>query len=279
MGLLIIVALLTGLVACFPGTEQGSHRRSEDDRHKKAPRDSTNTIEHTSAPTLPEDRTVGQETTAVADVPLSWDYVALGDSLAVGVGAKKGYVDRYAAYITADTGVRIDLVNLGRNGQTSSQLLHALRTDPAMRHALGRAEVITFNIGINDLGQAGEAHESGACGGSDNQKCLRAAVEELKENWSVVIAELLSLRSTEDAIIRTAGIGYTPRVDEIFEPYVDEVNGYIATTAANHDIPYVQPYLDEEYMSHDGVHPNDDGYEVIADQLRELGYGPLGSPR
>ncbi len=148
-----------------------------------------------------------------------------------------------------------------------------------MRRALGAAEVITFNIGINDLGQADEAYESGACGGSDNQKCLRAAVEAFKENWDALIAELLSLRSTEDAVIRTAGIGYTPRVEEIFEPYVDEVNRHIATTAANHDIPYAQPYLDEEYMSSDGVHPDDHGYEVIADRLRDLGYGPLNSTR
>ncbi len=205
--------------------------------------------------------------------------MALGDSLAVGVGARRGYVARYAAYITADTDARIDLANLGQSGQTSSQLLHALRNDSAMRQAVGTAEVITFNIGINDLGHAGEAYENGACGGSDNQECLRAAVESFKENWDAVIAELLSLRSTEDAVIRTAGIGYTPRVDKLFEPYVEEVNRHIATTASNHDIPYAQPYLDEKYMSPDGVHPNDRGYEVIADQLRGLGYGPLSSSR
>ena len=254
LGLLVLAAMLA---ACSPA----------------------NTGERTSAPTPPEERSAGQETTAVTGAPASWDYVALGDSLAVGVGAKRGYVDRYASYITVDTGARIDLVNLGRSGQTSSQLLHALRNDPAMRHALGRAEVITFNIGINDLGVAGEAHEDGACGGGDNQRCLRAAVEAFKENWSAIIAELLSLRSTEDAVIRTAGIGYTPRVEEIFEPYVAEVNRHIATTAADHDIPYAQPYLERGDMSPDGVHPNDHGYEVIADRLRELGYGPLSPPR
>jgi lysophospholipase L1-like esterase len=31
-----------------------------------------------------------------------------------------------------------------------------------------------------------------------------------------------------------------------------------------------------EGMSSDGVHPNDEGYGVIAARLRELGYGPLG---
>jgi lysophospholipase L1-like esterase len=278
LGLLIVTVMLTGLAACFPDTEQGSHRTSKDGRHKRAHGEPTNTMERTSAPTLPEGRTVRQETTAVPYSPVSWDYVALGDSLTVGVGAHRGYVARYAAYITADTGARIDLVNLGRSGQTSSQLLHTLRNDPALRKTLGAAEVITFNIGINDLGDAGEAYENGTCGGSDNQKCLRAAVEAFKENWDAIIAELLSLRSTEGTIIRTAGIGYTPRVDEIFEPYVDQVNRHIGTTAANHDIPYAQPYLDEEDMSSDGVHPNDHGYEVIADRLRELGYGPLSSP-
>jgi lysophospholipase L1-like esterase len=247
LGLLIAVALLAGLSACF--SERGSHR--------------TSTVE----------RTAGRDNAA----PASWDYVALGDSLAVGVGANRGYVDRYAAYIRADTRARIALLNLGRSGQTSSQLLYALRNEAAMRRALRRAEVITFNIGINDLGHAGEAYEDGACGGDDNRQCLRAAVEAFEENWDAIIAELLSLRSTEDTVIRTAGLGYTPRVDAIFKPYVDEVNRHIATTAAGHDIPYSQPYLDDEYISPDGVHPNDEGYTAIADRLRVLGYEPLSS--
>ena len=279
IGLLIAVALLMGLAACYQGTEQGSHRASEDVGDKTAHRATTNTVGRTSTPTLPEGHTVRQETTAVTDEPVSWDYVALGDSLAVGVGACRGYVDRYAAYIESDTGARVEVINLGESGQMSSELLYALRNDESMRRALGAAEVVTFNIGINDLGHAGEAYESGACGGDYNQKCLRAAVKAFKQNWDVIVAELLSLRSTEDAIIRTAGIGYTPRVDEIFEPYVAEVNRHIATTAANHDIPYAQPYLGKEYMSPDGVHPNDNGYGVIAERLRGLGYGPLSSAR
>jgi lysophospholipase L1-like esterase len=280
LSLLMVAALLAGSGACFPQAEQDSHQTSEDVRYEAAHRETTNTtMERTSAPSLPDEPAAGRETAAATDTPVSLDYVALGDSLAVGVGAQRGYVARYAAYIRADMRAQIDLLNLGRSGQTSSQLLHALRNDPAMRQALGTAEVITFNIGINDLGHAGEAYENGACGGDDNQECLRAAVKAFKENWDAIIVELLSLRSTEDAVIRTAGIGYTPRVDRIFEPYVDEVNRHITTTAANHDIPYAQPYLHEEYMSSDGVHPNDDGYEVIADRLRELGYRPLSPPR
>jgi lysophospholipase L1-like esterase len=58
---------------------------------------------------------------------VSWDYVALGDSLAAGVGAERGYVDRYAAHLRNDTGARVRVTNLGVSGQTSSELLDALR--------------------------------------------------------------------------------------------------------------------------------------------------------
>jgi lysophospholipase L1-like esterase len=277
LGLLIAAALLAGLAACSVAGEGGSHRINGDVRHATAHRQTTVTKGHAGAPTPQEEPTAGEQTAAVADAPATWDYVALGDSLAVGVGARRGYVDRYAAHIESDTGARVEVINLGESGQTSSELLYALRNDESMRRALGAAEVVTFNIGINDLGHAGEAYENGVCGGSDDQDCLRATVEKLEKNWDAIVAEILTLRSLEDTVIRTAGIGYTPHVARIFEPYVAQVNRHIAATSTTHGIPYAQPSLDEGHMSSDGVHPNDAGYEAIADRLQELGYHPLSS--
>jgi len=277
LGMTILAALLAGLVACSQVTDGGSQGMREDTRQKTVPYEKTTTQERTAIPNAPEKKpAVAKEATSVTDSSVSWDYVALGDSLAVGIGARRGYVDRYASHISSDTGIRVNVVNLGQSGQTSSQLLQALRSDTSLRRTLSQAEVITFNIGINDLGRAGEAYRNGTCGGVDNEKCLRTAVETFEENWDAIIAELLSLRSTGDTIVRTAGIGYTPRVDEDFESYVEGVNRHVATTAANNDVPYAQPYLGKEYISLDGVHPNNNGYEVIADQLRKLGYSPLG---
>jgi lysophospholipase L1-like esterase len=217
-----------------------------------------------------------EETAAVTNTSeSSWNYVALGDSLAVGLYASRSYVDRYADYINTDTGAQVSLMNHGQSGETSSQLLNALRGDKSLRQALSAADVITFNIGINDFGHAVEAYENGTCGGADNQDCLRMAVGAFKENWDAIVAELLSLRSTRDTIIRTAGLGHSPHVDKALKPYMDDVNKYIATTSANNHILYVQAYLDEGDVNPDGVHPNDKGYEVIAAQLRELGYSPL----
>src|ERR687898_2977541 len=90
-----------------------------------------------------------QGTTLAA--PASWDYVALGDSLATGFGAFKGYVPRYEAYVETDTGVAVTRTNLAQNKWTSSQLLSALSSDPTFRRAIREAEIVTWNIGGNDL--------------------------------------------------------------------------------------------------------------------------------
>ncbi len=266
-GLAVLATLLIGLTACSPSGEEGGQKKDKDSRAGTAPREKTTSSERAATE---------RETEVTFDVPASWDYVALGDSLAAGVGARRGYVDRYAEHLRSDTGARISVVNLGRSGQTSSQLLYALRNDPSMRRAMGRTEVVTFNIGINDLGHASGSYENETCGGLQNERCLRKAVEAVEGNWDAIIEEILSLRSTEETIIRTAGLGYTPRVDGAFEPYLSEVNRHIAASAARSGISYVEVHLGEEGMSPDGVHPNDEGYRVIAERLRELGYEPLG---
>lgn len=224
----------------------------------------------------------------------TWDYVALGDSLATGFGAIRGYVPRYKDHIQNDTGVSVKLNNLAQNGWTSSDLLNAIKTDRTMRRAVSGAEVLTWDIGGNDLREARDQYKSGTCGGSDNQDCLRQTVAIFKSNWDGTIAEIFSLRSTSNTIIRTMDI-YNPYVNEdkadgsftVFKPYLDDVDNYIATTSTNNNIPYAQVYLafngpngdedpeDKGYIGLDGLHPNDTGHAVIAELFRGLGYAPL----
>jgi hypothetical protein len=130
LGLIVLATTLAGLAACSPGSENVSQRSGEDARQSPAPRETT----------APEHAT-GGETTARTDLRAAWDYVALGDSLAAGVGARRGYVDRYAKHLRSDTEAQVRIVNLGISGKTSPQLLSALRNDPSIRRALSsRAE-------------------------------------------------------------------------------------------------------------------------------------------
>src|SRR5215211_3640969 len=266
---MLLVALLATLVACSPGAERERPHKGEDARQTTAHQGTRTSGQHAESASASE-----EEATMTVSL-LRWDYVALGDSLAVGVGARRGYVARYAEHLHSDTGAHLRVINLGHSGQTSSQLLHSLRNDPAVRKALGRAEVVTLNIGLNDLGQANNSYESGTCGPPQNEACLREAVERVARNWHAIIEEISSLRSTDETIIRTVGLGYTPRARGILRPYVDDVTHDIASAAAEGGIPYVEVRLGQEGMSVDGLHPNDKGYRVIADRLRKLGYEPL----
>ena len=264
---MLLTTLSITLVACSPGTERDTQHAGEQAGQKIAHQGTTTSNKRAEAASAREPTTT--------DSRLRWDYVALGDSLAAGVGARRGYVSRFAEHLQSDTGARLRVINLGVSGQTSAQLLHSLRNDPAMRKALSGAEVVTLNIGLNDLGQARSSYESGTCGGPQNEACLREAVKMVERNWEAIIEEISTLRSTDNTIIRTVGLGYTLRTEGAFEPYLARVTRHIAASAADGGIPHVEVRLRDEDMSADGLHPNDEGYRVIAHRLDELGYEPL----
>jgi lysophospholipase L1-like esterase len=224
----------------------------------------------------------------------TWNYTALGDSLADGVLAQQGYVQRYATYLNIDTGANINTTNLGVPGWHSADLLHAIQNDVNFRSSITGSKVVTWDIGGDDLANAHSNFTAGTCGGTDNQDCLRYAVATFEQNWSAIIIQITTLRSTSDTIIRTMDI-YNPYVASdmragIFdklEPYLDEVNNYIHTTGAANGIPVANVHqafngadgrTDPSTLgliSVDGFHPNDAGHKVIADQLRALAYAPL----
>ena len=260
--------LFAAPVACSSQTEKGEHDDGESPGSKVTNREATDT---------PERATTGKSGATTPDAGYTWDYVALGDSLAAGVGARQGYVDRYAEDIRADTGARVRVTNLGVSGQTSAQLLRVLRSDASARRAISGAEVITFNIGINDLGQASGQYEAETCGGARNQRCLRSAVRTLEENWDAITGEILGLRSTDEAIIRTVGLGYTPHVRGDYRHYLQEANRYIDASTAESSVPFAEVRLGADGLGPDGLHPDGSGYDEIADHLRRLGYHPLQS--
>lgn len=225
----------------------------------------------------------------------TWPYTALGDSLAAGALAQQGYVQRYATYLNADTGANITTTNLGVPGWHSDDLLNAIQTDQNMRNSLSNAEVVTFDIGGNDLANAHDRYTKGQCNeGTDDQDCLRNAVSNFEKNWDQIVTELLKLRDQGKTIIRTMDI-YNPYVAsdqqagiyDIVEPYLDEVNSHIHQSGQANQIPVAavhqafngangtQDPSTQGLIAVDGFHPNDAGHKVIADQLRQLGYSPL----
>jgi lysophospholipase L1-like esterase len=225
----------------------------------------------------------------------------LGDSIAFGLWAPvgQGYVYQYKRHVEADTGVSLQLYPLGVPGWSSRDLLDALLHRPLFRLTTFFSEVVTWNIGGNDLRTARSQYKARSCGGADNQQCLRDTVASLKANWDGIISAILSLRRGRPTVIRTTDI-YNPYVTQdqnadtwpadagtdfqVLNPYLNEVNAYIAASSAAGGIQVAAVHaafngvLGNEdpaakgYIAFDGFHPNAEGHRVIANLLRGLGY-------
>lgn len=235
----------------------------------------------------------GSGTTGNGSGP-TWHYTAMGDSLAAGALAEMGYVPRYATYINTDTGATVETLNLGVPGWTSADLLNALQNDSVFRKQVSGAQVVTWDIGGNDLANPHDSYVNNTCGGVDNQDCLRSAVSTFETNWDAIVVELLKLRDARKTILRTMDI-YNPYVAAdmqagrfaALEPYLDQVNTHIHDNAKANNIPVAEVHTAFNgadgtqdpgalgLLAIDGFHPNDAGHKIIADQLRALAYAPL----
>ncbi|MDA8353205.1 MAG: GDSL-type esterase/lipase family protein [Firmicutes bacterium] len=230
----------------------------------------------------------------------TWNYTVLGDSLGTGFGAWYGYVSRYRDHMEDDTGITVNLNNLSVNGWTSTDLLDALKNDPFYREAVASADVVTWDVGGNDMRKARNSYISETCGGANNEDCLREAVDTFQSNWDQIVSIIHDLRAEKPTNFKTMNV-YNPYVNEdkaapsydgsttrfaVFKPYLDEVNQFIdnqqsrgyemadiytAFNGPNHD----QDPGDKGYIFLDGLHPNDTGHRVIAEHFRSLGYDPL----
>ena len=232
----------------------------------------------------------------------AWNYTAFGDSLAYGTGAtnNEGYVNLYKNYLETDNQATVILYNLGVPGWTSSDLLGALRTNSTFRLAASGSDVITVDIGGNDLLQAVALYKLGACGGKKNNNCLKTAYKKLQSNWKKIFSEIRKLRGKKATIIRTMNLYYSSvNMDrskdsysgdkyasdfDFFNPYLLKANRYLQKAARKKKILTADVHAlfngasgteDPQvkgYISIDGLHPNDTGYQIMADALQSLGY-------
>src|SRR5215210_4481159 len=126
-GLILMVVLSTTMLACSLEEKQGT-------RNKDRGAEQITTYQGiTTSGEGAESTSALKGETTTSDSPPRWDYVALGDSLAVGVGARRGYVTRYAEHLRGDTGLSVTKLNAGEGGQTTASRPYAVLHHPAMR--------------------------------------------------------------------------------------------------------------------------------------------------
>ena len=133
-----------------------------------------------------------------------WDYVVIGDSITYGF--LKTPPAGYAGYLEQDLGIKVRIHHMVEHGWSGEGVLIALRTDVELRQAVCDAEVVIFEVPRREFESPVLDYISGSpgvCGGTDNQECLRQALKLYQEHVDGIIAEIVSLRSPSDALIRT----------------------------------------------------------------------------
>lgn len=201
--------------------------------------------------------------------------VALGDSITFGyhLPDQIGQQPSPHAFPSLIGEGHFKVTNLGYPGLTSSGLLLALSTDP-FKNSLRSADVVTLDIGSNDLLQA-----AGLTGGTlasppDYQK-IAAAEQQLLINLNLIITQI---KAQTDAPIILYNL-YNPfgANDPIFgslhtfgEQIIGAVNsGVIAPTALQTGSLLADAYSafngkQEKYIIPGDIHPNFAGQKALA---------------
>jgi acyl-CoA thioesterase-1 len=183
-------------------------------------------------------------------------YVALGDSTGVGVGARNGgYPGRLFKHISERRpGSR--LTNFCVSGATTVAVLEG-QLDQALA---AKADFITLGIGINDIGHG-------------------LTVEEFGKNYEAILSRLKRDTGATILVTNIPDISTAPRIPEVarrrYHQLIVDFNQRLDEIALRHSVPVFDIYTithqelpaHPEYLSSDGFHPSDKGYELWAEHM------------
>jgi acyl-CoA thioesterase-1 len=184
------------------------------------------------------------------------NYLAVGDSTGVGVGARNGgYVERLFKRILAE---RPDarLTNLCFSGATTSDVLREQLTPGVAT----KPNLVTLGIGINDIGHG-------------------VSLDQFARNYEKILSRLRNETEARIVVTNIPDISSAPRIPDFarsqYQQTIIAFNQQLEAIAARHEatifdvytITHEQLQAHPEFFSSDGFHPSDAGYELWADQM------------
>jgi lysophospholipase L1-like esterase len=206
-------------------------------------------------------------------VPQKLTVISAGDSLTQGVGDstnKGGYLPYLRTLLEDEKGIMdVDFMNFGVEGNRTTQLLNRLKS-PEMREALPNADLVILTIGGNDIMKVAQ----------ENFANLQLSnFEDARELYIDNLYEIMNTINKANPYVSIVLVGlYNPfsqwfaDVDELNQ-IVNDWNAAGQRVIASYSNAYFVPIEDlflnpaENLLYSDNFHPNDRGYELIAERL------------
>ncbi|WP_077735694.1 GDSL-type esterase/lipase family protein [Bacillus sonorensis] len=210
---------------------------------------------------------------------MTLQYVALGDSLTVGVGSglfEPGFVQRYKKKVEEDLKQDVSLVKFAKSGLETAEILDILNM-PFVKEQVKKADVITITGCGNDLLRSLDIYEK-----EKDEHVFLEASSHCQKNYSNMLEKINEIKGEKDGcyVIRLLNL-YNPFPHiELADKWITGFNRHLKQLESPPHVKVIDTYAvfkgrEKELLSFDRVHPNSRGYEAMAEKLREAGYGPL----
>lgn len=206
----------------------------------------------------------------------AYQYVALGDSYSSGqtpYGDHEGY--GYSDFIKdklAEAGILKEYSKKGVSGYTTEDVLQQL---PSIRRLLAEADIITLDVGINDIQYLDEFKEYRRKPSPENLEVLKTAVAlqvpEITRNLKQIIDDINTADTDSRPAIYLMGyFNAYPYLPEL-ESVINSLNDGILSVAIETGVSYVhtKDVMDQDlkrYLPGD-THPTVEGYQIIAEEF------------
>jgi len=242
----------------------------------------------------------GSPAAGTSTPPGSGLYIALGDSLSAGIGASDASMT-FVGLVHASLGAGVALENLGVPGATSQDLIDNGSLDRAAQEIEQRnrdgdpsndVRLVTLEIGGNDLLSIYfSLVQTGGCPDLETSlsdpECtdaLSTAYEGFRPNLTAALDRLHDADPALPILLLTLynPFDYLPGIGELGDlslegqpdtAFPDGLNDIVREIAQGRDdvtVVDVFPLFQDrslELVSPDGIHPNDAGYQVMADAI------------
>lgn len=203
-------------------------------------------------------------------------YVALGDSLTVGVGStlfQPNFVKLFHHDLEVYYQTPIERRVFAKNGATTAAILQSL-SRPEVMEAVQNANFITLTGGGNDFLKAGKVWLK-----TGNFSVVLQATQQSLSHFDQMINQIMTIHSNRPIplMIRVLNLYnplfYIPETNRWLENYNQRLlslERYPAVQVA--DIYHAFSGHEPQLLSFDHIHPNPIGYRVMAQATAALGF-------